>query len=280
MKKSRFTEPQIIRMLQSQQEGKKVAEICREYGISEQTFYNWKSKYGGMSLSELQRVKELEAENARLKRIVADQQISIDILKEVNSKKVVTPYQKERCIAYIREKIPEISYAKVCRVMGRSRTSKYYKKRMPEKDEKLREAITSILGTSRLGRKKVIVKVRKKYPGYGSSQIRRVYQKYGFSLYKRMKRKRFDNPANPIAVPLERNEEWAMDFMSDALARGSRFRTLNIVDQYNRKCLGIDARTSMPSRAVIHFLERMIEKHGKPKGIRTDNGPEFTSGLF
>lgn len=87
MKKSRFTEPQIIRMLQSKQEGKKVAEICREYGISEQTFYNWKSKYGGMSLSELQRVKELEAENARLKRIVADQQISIDILKEVNSKK-------------------------------------------------------------------------------------------------------------------------------------------------------------------------------------------------
>lgn len=99
---------------------------------------------------------------------------------------MVTPYQKERCIAYIREKRPEISYAKVCRVMGRSRTSKYYKKRMPEKDEKLREAITSILGTSRLGRKKVIVKVRKKYPGYGSSQIRRVYQKYGFSLYKRM----------------------------------------------------------------------------------------------
>ncbi|MCB4235751.1 hypothetical protein LDL59_13535 [Kaistella anthropi] len=78
---------------------------------------------------------------------------------------MVTPYQKERCIAYIREKRPEISYAKVCRVMGRSRTSKYYKKRMPEKDEKLREAITSILGTSRLGRKKVIVKVRKSTRG-------------------------------------------------------------------------------------------------------------------
>lgn len=87
MKRSRFTEAQIIKVLQSQLEGKKVSEICREYGISEQTFYNWKSKYGGMSLSELQRIKELEAENARLKRIVADQQISIDILKEVNSKK-------------------------------------------------------------------------------------------------------------------------------------------------------------------------------------------------
>ena len=71
-----------------------------------------------------------------------------------------------------------------------------------------------------------------------------------------------------------------MDFMSDALATGGRFRTLNLVDQHNRECLGIDIRTSMPSRAVIVFLERMIEKYGKPKGIRTDNGPEFTSYLF
>ncbi len=74
-------------MLKSQEEGKKVSEIYREFGISEPTFYNLKSKYGGMTLSELQRVKELEEENARLKRIVADQQLSIDILKEVNSKK-------------------------------------------------------------------------------------------------------------------------------------------------------------------------------------------------
>jgi len=87
MKKSRFTEAQILKVLQSQQGGRKVAEICREFGISEQTFYNWKSKYGGMTLSELQRVKELESENARLKRIVADQQLSIEILKEINSKK-------------------------------------------------------------------------------------------------------------------------------------------------------------------------------------------------
>ncbi len=64
MKKSKFTESQILKVLKAQEEGKKVSEICREYGISEPTFYNWKSKYGGMSLSELQRVKELEAENA------------------------------------------------------------------------------------------------------------------------------------------------------------------------------------------------------------------------
>jgi putative transposase len=74
-------------VLRRQEEGKKVSEICREYGISEPTFYNWKSKYGDMTLSELQRVKELEAENARLKRLVADLSLDNQILKEVNSKK-------------------------------------------------------------------------------------------------------------------------------------------------------------------------------------------------
>lgn len=87
MKKSKFTEAQILKVLKTQEDSKKVSEICREHGISEPTFYSWKSKYGGMTLSELQRVKELEAENARLKRIVAEQQLSIDVLKEVNSKK-------------------------------------------------------------------------------------------------------------------------------------------------------------------------------------------------
>ena len=87
MKKSRFTEAQILQVLKTQEEGKKVSEICREFGISEQTFYNWKSKYGGMTLSELQRVKELESENARLKRLVADLSLDNQILKEVNSKK-------------------------------------------------------------------------------------------------------------------------------------------------------------------------------------------------
>lgn len=87
MKKSKFSESQIIKILQSQEQGKKVSEICRESGISEPTFYKWKSKYVGLSLSELQRIKELESENARLKKIVADQQLSIDVLKEVNAKK-------------------------------------------------------------------------------------------------------------------------------------------------------------------------------------------------
>lgn len=87
MKKSRFTEAQIIAILKEQEQGQKVADICRKHGISEQTFYNWKSKYGGMEVDELKRLKDLEQENARLKKIVANQSLEIDIIKDLLKKK-------------------------------------------------------------------------------------------------------------------------------------------------------------------------------------------------
>jgi putative transposase len=87
MRKSRFSETQIIAALQRQERGEKVRDICRELGISEPTFYNWKSKYGGRSASELKRIKELEAENARLKRMYADLSLVHEALKEAIEKK-------------------------------------------------------------------------------------------------------------------------------------------------------------------------------------------------
>lgn len=87
MKKTRFTEAQIIGILNEQEQGVKVADLCRKHGISDATFYNWKSKYGGMKVDELKRLKELEQENARLKKIIANQSLDIDIMKDVISKK-------------------------------------------------------------------------------------------------------------------------------------------------------------------------------------------------
>ncbi|MBN1125341.1 MAG: transposase [Sedimentisphaerales bacterium] len=84
MKKKRFTEEQIVRMLrQAQAADQTVAQICKEYGISEQTWYRWKSKYGQMDVAEVRRLRELEKENARLKRIVAERDLEIDAMKEV-----------------------------------------------------------------------------------------------------------------------------------------------------------------------------------------------------
>jgi len=86
--KKRHSAEQIIRILKEVEEsGLKVSDACRPHQISEQTYYRWKQKYGGMEVAEARRLKELEEENARLKRLVADQALDIQILKEVNSKK-------------------------------------------------------------------------------------------------------------------------------------------------------------------------------------------------
>ena len=86
MKRKRYTEEQIIRILKEAEAGMPMGELTRKHGIAEGTFYRWKSKFGGMEVSEAKRLRELEDENRRLKRLVADQALDIQILKDINSK--------------------------------------------------------------------------------------------------------------------------------------------------------------------------------------------------
>ena len=87
MKKSRFTDSQILAVLKQAEAGTPVPQLCREHGISSATFYKWRSKFGGMEVSMVARMKELEDENRRLKKMYADAQLSADLLKEALSKK-------------------------------------------------------------------------------------------------------------------------------------------------------------------------------------------------
>jgi putative transposase len=87
MKKSLFTETQIIGILKQGEEGVKVAELCRQHGISIPTYYKWRSKYGGMDASLMKRMKELEEENARLKRMYAEEKLKAEIIQEAMQKK-------------------------------------------------------------------------------------------------------------------------------------------------------------------------------------------------
>ncbi len=95
MRKSRFTESQIVSLLKEYESGKSADQICRDSGISKQTFYKWKSKYSGLELNELKRMRELEEENLRLKKMYADLSLDHSILKDVITKKGWGPVNKK-----------------------------------------------------------------------------------------------------------------------------------------------------------------------------------------
>jgi putative transposase len=86
MKGKRYTEEQIIKILRDGEAGASVAEVCRKHGVSEWSFYRWRQKYGGMTVSDAKRLRALQEENSRLKKIVGEQAIDIDLLREINSK--------------------------------------------------------------------------------------------------------------------------------------------------------------------------------------------------
>ena len=85
--KMRFSEEQIIRILKEQEAGRPTKELCRQHGISPGTFYKWKAKFGGMDVSDARKLKALEVENGRLKRLVANLSLDVEMLKDINSKK-------------------------------------------------------------------------------------------------------------------------------------------------------------------------------------------------
>jgi len=88
MKKSRYTEAQIVRILQEVEGGRAVKDVCREHGIADATFYNWRAKYGGMELADIKRLRELEQENRRLKQMYADLSLEHRVLKDIIEKKL------------------------------------------------------------------------------------------------------------------------------------------------------------------------------------------------
>jgi len=173
-----------------------------------------------------------------------------------------------------------LSHTKACKALSISRNSKYYKKRQPEKDATVKKAIEKVLPGCKKGRKKVIALVQKENPEMGAFRIRRVYVQSGFNHYQKPRSRKIQSEANPLPICMKANEEWAMDFMSDALENGRRIRVFNVVDHYDRFFITSKISCSIPARMVVEYLENAFEMYGKPERIRTDNGPEFRSKLF
>lgn len=116
--------------------------------------------------------------------------------------------------------------------------------------------------------------------GWNHKKVYRVYKKLGLNILRKRRRRLVSRERQNLEVPEKYNEVWSMDFMSDSLFNSRRFRTLNIIDDYNRESIWIEAGISIGAMHMTDLLEWIVKERGKPKAIRTDNGPEFTSSVF
>lgn len=171
----------------------------------------------------------------------------------------------------------EMSERAACGVIELSRTVYRYEP-SPDRDVELQEALQRLAASHpEMGFGKFFMMLRREGKSWNHKRVHRVYCE--MKLNKRRKHKRrlpARNPA-PLAVPEAANECWSADFMSDALWDGRRFRTFNVVDDFNREALSIEIDLSLPSQRVVRVLDRIAEWRGLPRRLRFDNGPEFTA---
>jgi putative transposase len=107
-----------------------------------------------------------------------------------------------------------------------------------------------------------------------------LYKKLGLSLRRNTKKRLPDAVRQPLPKAAACNQCWSLDFTSDNLTGGRKFRTLNVVDDYNREALGVEVDYSLPAQRVTRLLDRLVDQYGKPERLRTDNGPEFISRVL
>ncbi len=170
-----------------------------------------------------------------------------------------------------------LSERRACRILNVSRCAYRYRAKKTDEDQ-IAQALRQLAERQRRwGYGKMIDYLKHQGHGWNHKRIYRVYCDLGLNLRRKAKKRLPARSAQVLAQPARANQSWSLDFMSDSLANGKAFRTLNILDDYNREALWIEVDTSLPTEHVIRVLEMLRLWRGVPQQIRMDNGPELIS---
>lgn len=170
-----------------------------------------------------------------------------------------------------------LSISRACSAINMARSLFYYEYQR-EDDSAIIDAIHTVLEKHpRYGFWAIFERLKRRGYSWNHKRVYRVYKALGLNIRRKAKKRIPSRIKQPLLQLSEPNAVWSMDFMSDSLYSGRRYRLLNIIDEFNRELLDVEADTSLPALRVIKTLERICDWRGYPKAIRVDNGPEFIS---
>ncbi|HMU39604.1 MAG TPA: IS3 family transposase [Pseudomonadota bacterium] len=276
MRKSLFTEAQVIGILKRAEAGQPVTELCRELGITQQTFYRWRRKYGGMEVSDAQELNRLLDENRRLKHLVAELALDNRILKDVLGKKMMPLAAQRQSVQRVQTQ-QKVSQRRACRALGFSRACVRYRTRK-RTDQRLRVLLRTLAEQRpRYGYRRLHALLRRRGERVNKKRVHRLYREEGLHLRRQNRRRKRCGPRSGLLPCSRPNQRWSLDFMQDSLGSGRKVRLLNVIDDCTRECLCIEVSTGFSGLYVTRVLERLCQQRGCPETIRSDNGTEFVS---
>jgi putative transposase len=191
---------------------------------------------------------------------------------------VVTPEAKRSAAQHLQNTF-KVSERRACRVTQLPRATKRYEAKQDPVNETTSKRMVEIAEKKpRFGAPRLHVMLRREGHRINHKRTERIYRELGLSLRRKRRKKRFRSETRSILpAPERRNQYWAMDFVSDQLVSGIRFRSLTIVDVLTKECPEIEVARSLPGQRVVSVLNRLAFIHGKPEVIILDNGPEMIS---
>ncbi len=188
----------------------------------------------------------------------------------------MTPQEKREAVEFLTIE-QQLSNRKACKLMGMSRTTCQYKAKIKDDSAVQSELTTLTTKHAAIGFWQSCYRIWNKGHWWNHKRIYRVYTDMKLNIRRRAKRRLPERIKQPLTIPTAPNQMWSIDFMSDSLVDGRKFRLFNVIDDFNRESLAIEVDTSLPSLRVIRVLEKLITQRGIPANIRCDNGPEFIS---
>jgi putative transposase len=254
MKKTRVTEEQMVTILREADE-RSVPEVAKKHSVSAQTIYAWRKHFGSLE-ADVKRLRQLEQENQRLKKMVADRDLELDVLKEITRTMVGVRVRRQQ-VAYAEGR--GLSRRRACALLSVARSTVGYVSRLVARDASVVTPMRTLAAQyPRYGYRTIRILLERQGHALGTDRMYRLWRQAGLQVpQKRPRRRVAANRPRPLP-PTAMNHVWAYDFVFDTCADGRTLKCLTVIDEFTRECLAIDVAGEIRSGRVIDVLAQLV----------------------